>query len=152
MKPTPCPFEEAVTAAVRSDAWTPALRDHVSACASCQETFDVLLAMQRLAAQTLAPVPPPYAIILLRAEFARRQELRARREAVLTFVPAVVVAVLVVGLFCWNGAPPQSVARASIDLVTHASGVLTSGLGLAMLLALAMLAFVLTEESSRRER
>jgi hypothetical protein len=152
MKPTPCPFEAATTAAARSDAWTPALRDHVTACAVCKETLEVVHAMQRLATQTLAPAPPPYAIIQLRAEFARRQELRARRGPVLTLVPAALATVLVAGLFWWNGAPPQSIARASIDLVTSASGVVTSGLGLAMLLAFAMLAFVLMEESSRRQR
>jgi hypothetical protein len=149
MKREPCSFEAQVIAAARSGSWTPALREHAEGCASCRETLAVFPAMQRLATQTLAPTPPPFAVMQLRAEFARRQELDARRDPFQTYVPAAVAVVLLAGLFWWIGAPPQDVVRTSIDLVTSASRGFTSGLGLAIVLGLAMLTFVLMEEGRR---
>lgn len=75
-----------------------------------------LPALQRLATQTLAPTPPSFATMKLRAEFARRQELRARGAPLQTYLPAALAVVLLVGLFWWHGAPPQDVVRQSIDL------------------------------------
>jgi hypothetical protein len=149
MNREPCSFESKVLAAARSDSWTDALREHATGCASCRETLDVVHAMQRLATQTLAPAPPPFETIRLRAEFARRQQRRARRDPVQTFVPAGVAAVLVVALFWWAGAPPQHVIRELIDVVTHASSLFTSGLGLAILFGFALLTLVLMEKEKR---
>ena len=150
MKRKPCSFEDHVVAAVRSGSWTNALREHAAACVSCRETLDALPALQRLATQTLAPTPPPFAAMRLRAEFARRQQLRARRDTVQTCGPTTVAVVLVAGLFWWIGAPPQDVMRESIELATSASRVFTGGLGLAIFLGFAMLAFVLMEEGRAR--
>ncbi len=150
MNREPCSFESAVTAAARSDAWTAELREHVSGCASCRETVGMLQAMQRLATQTLAPVPPPYQTLRLRAEFTRRQHHYARGVPIQTWVPAAVAAVLVAGLFWWAGAPPQPVVRTSIDAVTHPSSLFTSGLGLAILFGFAMLTWVLMDERAAR--
>ena len=146
MNPDPCSFEVQVVAAARSGSWTTALREHATGCASCRETLAVLPAMQRLATQTLAPTPPPFATMRLRVEFARRQELRARRAPLQTYLPAALAVVLLAGVFLWYGAPPQDVVRASIDLATSASRVFTGGLGLAIFLAFAMITFVLMEE------
>jgi hypothetical protein len=150
MNPEPCSFEAQVVAAARSGSWTAALREHAAACASCRETLDVLPAMQRLATQTLAPTPPPFATMRLRAEFARRQELRARRAPLHTYLPAALAVVLLAGLFWWYGAPPQNVVRESINLATSASRVFTGGLGLALFLAFAMITFVLMEDGRAR--
>lgn len=109
-----------------------------------------LPAMQHLATQTLAPTPPPFATMKLRAEFARRQELRARGAPLQTYLPAALAVVLLAGLFWWHGAPPQDVVRQSIDLATSASRVFTGGLGLAIFLAFAMITFVLIEEGRAR--
>ena len=113
---------------------------------------DVVAALQRLAAETVAPTPPPFATLRLRAEFARRQQVRARRDPVQTYVPAAIAVVLVAGLFGWMGAPPEGVVRGSIELATSASRILTGGLGLglALFLGFAMLAFVLMEEGRQR--
>lgn len=150
MKREPCSFEVHVVAATRSGSWTNALREHAAACASCRETLDALAALQRLATQTLAPTPPPFATMRLRAEFARRQRLRARRDPVQAYVPTAVAAVLVAGLFWWIGAPPEDVVRESIELAASASRVFTGSLGLAMFLGFAMLTFVLMEEGRKR--
>ena len=152
MNREPCSFEAQVVAAARSGSWTAALREHAAGCASCRETLDVLPAMQHLATQTLAPTPPPLATLRLRAEFARRQELRARRDPIQAFVPAAAAAILVAVLFWWAGAPPQNAVRESIDLATSASSLLTGGLGLAVLLGFAMFAFVLMDEPAGRGR
>lgn len=145
-----CSFEGQVVAAARSGSWTAVLREHTEGCASCRETLDVLPAMQRLATQTITPMPPPFATMRLRAEFARRQELRARRDSVQTYLPPAVAVVLLAGLFWWIGAPPEDVVRASIDLATSASRVFSGGLGLAIALGFAMLTFVLMEEGRER--
>lgn len=150
MNREPCSFEAQVIAAARSGSWTSALREHADGCASCRETLAVLPALQRLATQTLAPTPPPFATMRLRAEFARRQELRARRAPLQTYLPAALAVVLLVGVFLWHGAPPQDVVRSSIDLATSASRVFTGGLGLAIFLAFAMITFVLMEEGPAR--
>ena len=150
MKREPCSFEARVVAAARSGSWTNALRDHAAACASCRETLDVLPALQRLATLTVAPTPPQFATIRLRAEFARRQRLGARRDAVQTYLSPAVAVVLVAGLFWWIGAPPQDVVRESIELATSALRVFTGGLGLAIFLGFAMLTFVLMEEGRAR--
>jgi hypothetical protein len=149
MKRETCSFEAQVIAAARSGVWTAALREHADGCASCRESLEVFAAMQRLATEALAPTPPPFAVMQLRAEFARRQALDARRDPVQTYVPAAVAVVLLAGWFWWIGAPPQDVVRASIDLATSASRGFTSGLGLAIVLGLAMLTFVLMEEGRR---
>jgi hypothetical protein len=149
MKQEPCSLEAQVVAAARSGSWTAALREHAAGCASCRETLDVFPAMQRLATQTVAPTPPPFATLRLRAEFARRQELRARRDRVQAFFPAAVAVILVVGLFWWFGAPPQNVLRESVDLATGASRDFTGGLGLAIFFGFAMLTLVLMEPRKR---
>ncbi len=110
----------------------------------------VAAAMQRLATQTLAPTPPPFATLRLRAEFARREQMRARRDPVQAFLPAAVAVVLVAGLFWWIGAPPQNLLRESIDLATGAARVFTGGLGIAIFFGFAMLTFVLMEEARQR--
>ncbi|HEU4928810.1 MAG TPA: hypothetical protein VFU38_03200 [Candidatus Krumholzibacteria bacterium] len=150
MNREPCSFETQVVTAARSGSWTTALREHAAGCASCRETLDVVPAMQRLATQTLAPTPPPFTTMRLRAEFARRQELRARRAPLQTHLPAALAVVLLAGLFWWYGAPPQNVVRESIEFATSASRVFTGGLGLALFLAFAMITFVLMEEGRAR--
>ncbi len=114
------------------------------------ETDDVLQAMQRLATQTLAPVPPPYETMRLRAEFTRRQQHHARPVPVQTLVSVGTAAVLVTALFWWAGAPPQPFVRTSIDAATHASHLFTSGLGVAILFGLAILTWVLMDERATR--
>ena len=116
-----------------------------------ETTLDVAQAMQTLAAQTVAPTPPPYHVIWLRAEYARRQQRQARRDPVLTFAPAALAVALVTALFLWSGAPPHNLVRGSIALAARSS-LFTGGVGLAVLLGFVMLAFVVMEESSRRER
>ena len=110
----------------------------------------VAAAMQRLATETIAPAPPPLATLRLRAEFARRQRLRARRDRVQAFLPAAVAVLLVAGWVWWNGAPPQNLLRESIDVAAGASRVFTGGLGLALFVGFAMLTFVLMEEARER--
>jgi hypothetical protein len=123
----------------------------VTGCASCQETLAVVQAMQQLATQTVSPTPPPYHVVWLRAEYARRQRLRARRGPVQFLVPAALAVVLVAALFLWTGAPPRDLMRESIDLAAGMSRLLTGGVGLAVLLGFVMLAFVLMEEPSSRD-
>jgi len=150
MSREPCSFEAQVIAAARSGSWTSALREHADGCSSCGETLAVLPALQHLATQTLSPAPPPLATMKLRADFARRQALRARRAPLQTYLPAALAVVLLAGLFWWHGAPPQDVVRESIDFATSATRVFTGGLGLAIFLAFAMITFVLMEEGRAR--
>jgi len=152
MKATPCPFEAMVTAAARAEELTPALRDHVSGCRSCQEALDVVRAMHRLAMQTVAPPVPPYHGVWLRAEYARRQRLRSRRELVQTMVPAAAATVFFSGLMIWRRPPLHDLVRGSIDLAISMSSVFTGGVALAVLLGFVMLMFVLMEDSSSRDR
>jgi predicted anti-sigma-YlaC factor YlaD len=152
MKPTPCGFEAAVTAAAGSEALTPALRDHVSGCHSCREILDVVQAMQRLAMQTASPPAPPYRGVWLRAEYARRQQRRARRELVQAIVPAAATAVFVSGLLIWKRPSLHDLVRGSIDLVASVPSLFTGGVTLAVLLGFVMLTFVLMEDSWSRDR
>jgi len=115
-----------------------------------ETTPDVVQAMKTLATQTVAPTPPPYQVIWLRAEYARRQQRQARRATLYTFVPAALAVALVAALFLWSGAPPQNLVRESIALAARSS-LFTGGVGLAVLLGFVMLTFVVMEESSRRE-
>jgi hypothetical protein len=126
MKPTPCGFEAAVTAAAGSEALTPALRDHVSGC--------------------------HYRGVWLRAEYARRQQRRARRELVQAIVPAAATAVFVSGLLIWKRPSLHDLVRGSIDLVASVPSLFTGGVTLAVLLGFVMLTFVLMEDSWSRDR
>jgi hypothetical protein len=114
-------------------------------------TLDVMRAMQHLATQTVAPTAPPYRVIWLRAEYARRQRSRARRATVQFLVPAALAVVLVAALFHRIGAPPSGLVRESIDWAASVSSLFTRGVGLALLLGFVMLSFVMIEESSGRD-
>ena len=156
MKPTPCFFEAEVTAAARAaaraEALSPALRDHVSGCRSCREILDVVQAMQRLAMQTASPPAPPHRVVWLRAEYARRQERRARRELVQAIVPAAATVIVVSGLLVWKRPSLHDLVRGSIDLAASVPSLFTGGVAVAVLLGFVMLTFVLTEESRSRDR
>ena len=152
MTPTPCQLEAAVIAAARADALTPALRDHVSGCRSCRETLDVLHAMRDFAMQTVAPAAPPYRGVWLRAEYARRQQQRTRRELVQAVVPLAATVAFISGLLMWKRPALHDLVRGSIDLAASVPGQFTGGVALAVLLGFVVLTVVLMEDSWSRER
>ena len=155
MNPPSCSFEPSVQEASRSDAWTPALRDHVAGCASCQETVQIVQAMQRLAVQAAAGAPPapPYHGIWVRAEYAERQRRRSRLRLLQSLLPAGVTVVVVVALMAWKGAPSQEVlAQGWTDFVASGSTLLTGGVPVALLLGVVVTTFVLMEDVLSRGR
>jgi hypothetical protein len=102
--------------------------------------------------QTASPPAPPYRGVWLRAEYARRQQRRARRELVQAIVPAAATAVFVSGLLIWKRPSLHDLVRGSIDLVASVPSLFTGGVTLAVLLGFVMLTFVLMEDSWSRDR
>jgi hypothetical protein len=97
---TGCPRESEVVRAAGSDAWDPEIRDHIAACASCAETFELASALQAEDEDMRRDAKLPAAgLMYWRATIRARAEAARKAEQPITIAHGV-AASCVVGAGC----------------------------------------------------
>jgi hypothetical protein len=99
-----CSFEDAVSTAIRDDAWAEKLRDHVATCEACAETAMVTAALSHLSESMASDAIPPASAAWKRAQIQQRLESARRATMPITimmWVAAILGGGLVAGGMIW---------------------------------------------------
>jgi hypothetical protein len=132
MRNEPCPHEEAVLEARKTDQWEDPLKTHAASCAECREAVRIAGWMQTLAATAAERRPLPDADLLwIKARLFARQA--AEDRAMQPLILGDMLARAIVGAFAaawlalswpgmqsyllglWNASGPGSLAEASVN-------------------------------------
>lgn len=153
MKPTGCPFEEQVLAAIKKDEWPDDLRRHLTACPHCQETVYMMKHLKALSTTDIEHSLPNYRLIWLHAQYARRQE----RISILDILMLVGMALLglagFLGIMFWQFRDLFTGVLGKMGIsFPHMTNVISSGAPVAVFLGLIVIVWILTRDSSFMER
>jgi hypothetical protein len=130
-----CRFEASIVDAVRSNAWTDELNNHIATCASCKDVIRVAGDLHIIADETPIPTSlPNHRLIWLKAQVLQKQKRVARLELLgkLGACAAVLLAVAVIAVWNWLG---PSTAQSSVLSTTDWQHTLTMAAPLIIALA-----------------
>lgn len=100
MRGVACDQEQAVTAAVASDHWTPQLQEHARSCVNCREVVRLSQSLRKLAA---APKPelPPAGYVWWRSQIHQRRRAHRRVIRLIGIIETATFTISITGLTVW---------------------------------------------------